>query len=184
MEKNETIDINCIVEKLLINRSFRNKLYLEYKANNYSLIDVSGYINSNILKRAIKFAKRNRKVRNMLSDILFFVNASSITDENFRMLLRFPYKCRYTYLSNICHAELSFYQMKILNRYPLTLEAFTWLFDKTCYYDCFTSEDMLCILRENPDVRPVVISDCILDAIRKYGHSEKISVAQLWIKGR
>lgn len=155
--KNEMVDVNCFVERLLNNRSFCNLAYLEYVENDCGINNISGYIDSKVLKRAIKCAKRNRKIREMLSDILLYVNASSMTDENFRMLLRFPYKCRRTYLSNLCHAELSFYQMKILNQYPLALEAFTWLLDRICCCDCFTHEDMLCILRENPDVRPIAI---------------------------
>jgi len=182
MVNNKLIDVNDFVERMLSNREFRNQAYFAYEANDYGINNISGYIDAKVLKRVIKFAKRNHKTRVMLSDILLYANASSVTDENFKMLLRFPYKCRDTYLSNICHAELSFYQMKILNRYPLALEAFTWLFDKICCYDCFTHEDMLCILRENPDVKPIVISDCVSRAVRKYGQSEKIRVAQIWME--
>lgn len=181
MVGNEMLDVNCFVEKLLSNRDFCNQAYLEYVSNNYGINNISGYIDSKVLNRMIKCARKNRRIRDMLSDILLYVNASSMTDENFQMLLHFPYKCRSTYLSNICHAELSFYQMKLLNRYPLAMEAFTWLFDKICCYDCFTCEDMLCILRENPDVSSIVISNCISYSIRKYGQSEKIRVAQVWM---
>ena len=181
MEKIKTVDVNDFVEMLLSSRDFCNQAYLEYKINDNGIDNISGCIDSKVLNRAIRCAKRNRKIRKMLSDILLYVNALSMTEENFQMLLRFPYKCRSTYLSNICHAELSFYQMKKLNRYPLALEAFTWLFDKICCHDCFNREDMLCILRENPDVKPIVIRDCISSAIKKYGESEKIRVAQAWI---
>ena len=178
---NKKSDINVFVEEILNNRQYRNKVYGEYIESNYVFENIFGYIDSDVLKRMIKCSKRNYKLREMLTDILLYVNASSMTDENFQMLLRYPHKCRKTYLSSICHAELSFYQMKKLNTFPLALEAFTWLFDKICRYDCFTHEDMLCLLRENPDVKPIVISDSISLALEKYGNSSKIKVAQEWI---
>lgn len=184
MDRTELLDVNYFAERILNDRYFRNQAYFEFIANNYGIDNVFGHVDPKILNRLIKRAKWNHKIRDMLTDILLYVDASSMTDENFRMLLRFPYKCRRTYLSNICHGELSFYQMKILNQTPLAMEAFIWLFDKICCYDCFTHEDLLCILRENPDVRPIVIRDCISSAIKEYGQSQKIQVAQAWLNNR
>lgn len=182
MEENKLTNINEYAEMLIRNRSFRNKAYREYVSNGYSISNVNGNIMPCVLKQLICCAKSNRKIRDMLFDILYYVNTESVTDENFQLLLRFPKKYRNTYLSNICHAELSFYQMQIINRYPVALEAFAWLFDKICAYDCFSKEDMLSILRENPDVKPIAIMDCINFALNKYGSTEKTQAAQSWIK--
>ena len=147
------ININDYVHKLLKNESFCKNEYRNFIANDYVL----------------------------LSDILTYVDSESISDHNFQLLLKFPKKQRTTFLSCIGHSSLSFYQMQILNEYPLALEAFSWLFDNICRYDIFTSGDMLQILEKNPDVQPKAIQICIDSAVQKYGDSAKLEVAKKWI---
>ena len=79
----------------------------------------------------------------MLAELLYLVDADSVTDDNFRQLLRFPGKMRNTYLSALGHSDLSFYQMLELNRHSLSLEAFSYLLDVVCTDAAFTTGDLI-----------------------------------------
>ena len=177
----DLININDYVHKLLKSKSFRKNEYRNFIANDYVIEGVEGIIRPELLTHVIGKAKRNKSFRVLLSDILTYVDSESISDQNFQLLLKFPKKQRTTYLSCIGHSSLSFYQMQILNEYPLALEAFSWLFDNICRYDIFTSGDMLHILEKNPDVQPKAIQICIDSAIQKYGDSAKLNVAKKWV---
>lgn len=177
----DLININDYVHKLLNSKSFCKNEYRNYIANDYVIEGVEGIIRPELLTQAICKAKTNKLFRVSLSDILIYVDSESISDQNFQMLLKFPKKQRTTYLSCIGHSSLSFYQMQVLNEYPLAFEAFSWLFDNICHYDIFTSGDMLRILEKNPDVQPIGILMCIDSAIQKYGDSAKLNVAKKWV---
>ena len=178
---NTSLHINEYVSRLLSNRNFFASEYKKYIENCYVLQNVTGDIAPEILKALICKAKRNGKARKLLSGVLCFVDKKSITDENFRLLLSFRGQSKITFLSNIAHAELAFYQMQILNRFPLSFEAFAWLFNHISEYDFFSEEDMLQILRENADVTDIGIRMCIDSAVKKYGTSNKIDVAIAWL---
>lgn len=175
------MNINDYVYKLLKSKSFRKDEYRSFITNDYAIADVEGIIRPELLTQVIRKAKRNKSFRVLLSDILTYIDSESISDQNFQLLLTFHKKQRTTYLSCIGHSSLSFYQMQVLNEYPLALEAFSWLFDNICRYDIFTSGDMLRILEKNPDVQPRAIQICIDSAIQKYGDSAKLNVAKKWV---
>lgn len=175
------MNINEYAIKLISDKRFLRHQYAQYVDDNYELKNVSGVINPRNLSKVIHRAKYSIAIRNMLSDILLYADKTSITDANFRMLLRFRPKWRNTYLSNLGHCELAFYQMQILNRYPLALEAFSWLFDQICHYDFFSEEDMAQILRDNPDIQKIAIEECIDRAYSLYGGSAKLEVAIKWV---
>ena len=179
MEAN-TVDINDWTNKIIYDKHFCKSEYKKYVENNYSIDNVSGFVTSNILHKFITKAKRKKIYRVFLSDILSYTNADSITDRNLRLLLKFPSKYKKTYLSCIGHSTLSFYQMQILNKHSLSLEAFSWLFDNICHYSFFSNEDMLQILRENSDIRSIAIDNCIDMAKNKYGSSSKLDIAKEW----
>ena len=178
MESNQ-MHIDDFSTHILHDRAFRNNEYRKFLKNCYSFDNVYGIISPDLLKQVIKRAKWNRKFRIFLTDILLYANSSSITDENFELLLHFFGKIRTTYLSALGHLELSFYQMMALNRQPLSLEAFEWLFDNICRYDCFSEGDMKKILRDNAgnaNVHRIVLQHCISAARNNYGESKKLLV--------
>lgn len=179
MDKFE-IHINDYVTRLLSDKQFCDREYQIYRDNCYIICNVDGNIAPAILNLAIRRAKWNRKIRSMLSDILNYVDEKSISDENFRLLLRFRGRRRNTFLSNIGHADLAFYQLQIINRYPAGFEAFAKLFDQICQYDIFKDDDMLQILKDSSDVTSFGIQTCIALACEKYGPSSKIDVASIW----
>ena len=179
--EHEIIHINDYVSKLISDGFFLKEEYSKYVRNSYGLENVFGIIHPNILSTIIRKAKYNRKMRYMLSDILLYSDNTSITDANFRSILKFPPKWKTTYLSSLGHCKLAFYQMQILNRYPLALEAFSWLFDQVCQYDLFSDEDMVQILRDNPSIQSIAVQNCIDTAYSKYGPSSKLEIAKQWI---
>jgi len=176
------IDINDYARMLLSSRSFCKNEYKKFYDNTYEIEGVEGIIRPEVLQQVIRKAARNRFLREMLTDILAYIDAESISDQNFRLLLKFPERNRTTYLSCIGHTSLSFYQMQILNEYPLAFEAFSWLFDNICRYDIFTTGDMLRILEKNHAIRPVGIRSCIDLAMQNYGDSPKLEVARKWVE--
>ena len=178
---NALMHIDEYVSRLLSDRKYFDREYEKYIDNCYTIHNVEGNIAPEALNALISKAKCNRKVRKILSGVLCFVDKRSISDENFRLLLSFRGSCRVTFLSNIAHADLAFYQMQILNQFPLSFEAFAWLFDHISKYDFFSEEDMLQILRENSDVTDAGIRMCIDSALEKYGASNKIDVAIAWL---
>ena len=168
--------------QLLSSRNFLNSEYRKFIDAGYALQNVEGFISKDILKSVISKAKRNQKLRKMLTDILLYVNKESISDENFRLLLKFRGRYKITNLSNICHADLAFYQMQIINRYPVCFEAFAWLFDHICRFDFFKEEDMLQILRENPDITSAGIQACIDCVLKDHDMSPKLLIAKQWVE--
>lgn len=180
--QDNAVDVNTYVKKLIVSKMFRKKAFQNFTANNFSIDKIYGIMTADVLNLLLHKTKRNRILQLLLTDLLNYVDSMSMTDTNFRLLLKLNRKYRSTYLSCVGHATLSFYQMQILNQYPLALEAFSWLFDNICHYSIFTEEDMIHILRQNPDVTPVAIQNCIDAAYKKYGNSLKIDVAKHWIK--
>lgn len=182
---NEKKYIDSFVIRLIKDKQFRKQIYHMFILNSYELSVSDDYncISPEVLRLTIQKARYNRIIRQMLPTILAFADNNSLTDENFRMLLRFRGKYRNTCLSVLGHLDdISFYQMCILNRYPLGYEVFCCLFDKICCYDWFTEQDMLRLLEENPDIRVCAIRDCIKFAKETYGNSKKLDIVEMWIK--
>ena len=180
--KTEKIHVNDYASKLIADNRFRKIEYIKYVDNCYMLHNVWGNIDSSILNAVICKAKWNRKIRRMLIAILSYVNTDSITDENFRMILRFPRQKRKSYLDAIGHMELAFYQMQIINSIASSFEVFAWLFERICENDFFQEEDMLQILREASDITSFGIRTCVESARQKYGTSSKLNIADAWIE--
>lgn len=181
MNAKET-DINEYVQELLRDRQFQNSEYHNFLKNCYSIASTYGILSAGTLFAVLKRAKRSHRLRVMLPDILLYINAGSMTDENFRLVLSFPHRWRNAYASATAHANLAFYQMQLLNRYPASYEAFAWLFDHICHFECFTAEDMKKTLLDNPDVTSYGIQVCIDSAREKYGDSDKLTAAVNWIQ--
>lgn len=180
--QDNAVDVNVYVKNLIESKTFRKKAFQDFTSNNFSIDKIYGVLTADGLHLLLQKAKRNRIFQLLLTDLLNYVDSMSMTDTNFRLLLKSNRKYRSTYLSCIGHANLSFYQMQILNQHPLALEAFSWLFDNICHYNIFTEEDMTHILQQNPDITPIAIQNCIDAAYKNYGNSLKIDVAKHWIK--
>lgn len=180
--KNERIHIDDYATTLLSDRGFRNIEYRKYVENCYILQNVEGNINPDVLTAVIRKAKWNRKVRSMLVDLLSYVNKNSISDENFRMLLCFSRKKRNSYLEAIGHADLAFVQMQIIAKTTSSFEAFAWLFDQICKYDCFKAEDMLKLLKDSSDISIFGVQSCIDLACANDTNISKLRVAKLWVE--
>lgn len=97
------MDINEFAEKIAVDKRFRNIEYHKFINNCYILNDVNGNIQASVLTEIIYVAKRNRRVRSLLSGILWFTNKDSISDENFQLLLTFSEKVRSQLLLPVSH---------------------------------------------------------------------------------
>lgn len=178
---NKNNDINNYVNRLLYDKQFLASEFKRFVNNCYSLKCLCGTICSDVLTRLIKAAKKNRRIRLILNEVLWYVNEQSMTDKNFLLIMAFPPKYRNNYIAVLGHMDLAFYQMQVLNRYPQSFEAFSWLFNCICCYDCFTQEDMHRLLLENCDTTKLGIQSCIDSAYTKYGYSTKLQIAVNWI---
>ena len=175
------IHVDEYVDKLINNRRFRNSEYRKY-IQDYEIKDVFGDVSSQSLGRMIEEAKRNRKIRSMLAGVLNHVDSHSITYRNFAELCKFPYRIKKIYLSNMVHTELAYYQMSVINEVCGEYESFAWLFDKICCNEMFNEQDMLQLLNENQSVTHYGIQACIDSVLSQYGVSDKVNVAQKWLK--
>lgn len=175
-------DINDFAIRLLKDTQYCKEQHEAYIASSYCFAQIDGVFSPAVLKETILAASDSEEILEMLPEMLLYVDRNSVTDEVFQLLLNTPSDIRISCLSNLGHAELAFYQMQILNRFPLALEAFSWLFDQICHFDIFSKEDMLQILRENYDVTPQGIQNCIELAYAKYGNSEKLNEAIHWVE--
>ena len=178
----ERIDINAYATKLMSDRIFKKMEYKKFVSNCYILQDIGGNIKPDILNAVICKAKWDRRLRIMLTGILWYVDTESISDKNFRMLLCFPHNERCTYLAAISHAEIAFYQMQMINRISSSFESFVWLFERICVNDFFKEEDMLQLLRDTSDVTSYGILTCIRSVREKYGDLSKLAIAENWAK--
>ena len=147
--QDDTIDVNVYVKKVVESKAFRKKAFQSFTANNFSIDKIHGILAADKLTLLLQKAKWNRVLRMLLTDLLYYVDSKSMTDTNFRLLLTSNRKYKVTYLSCIGHVQLSFYQMQILNQYPLALEAFViiaFLLKKICCI-FFGKIQMLCLLQ-------------------------------------
>lgn len=172
------LHIDQYIQNLLMDKNFFKDEYRKFLENNDSIQNITGNASSDSLYELIKKAKRNKKYQDMLVDVLYYVDKDSITEDNFRLLTKFSKLRRNTFLASIAHTDLAFYQMVEINRLSGEYEAFTWLFDKICCNDIFTEEDMRCLLRENKFVTIYGVEMCIEMALKKYGNSKKIEIAE------
>lgn len=177
----DTIHINEYAIRLLTNKSYLTSEYNKFKKNFYIIQNVEGNINPDILNRVIHYAKRKRKLKKILTNMLCYTDRNSISDDNFKLLICFSRKYRGTYLDAISHINLAFCQMQIINRLSPSYMAFAWLFDQICKNDCFLDEDMRCLLNETRDITVYGIQDCIDRAVERFGESSKTKFAQGWV---
>ena len=173
--------IDEYMQNLLDSRSFRNDEYRKFVKNSYIIQGVYGNASPDKLCAFIRLARKNRKLQEMLTDLLHYIDKRSITHENFRLLNKFSKRTRDTYLSCIAHSELAFYQMMEINKVSGEFEAFAWLFDKICCNDTFNEEDMLRILEDNKAITEYGIQSCIDLIVKEYGNSRKLDVAREWL---
>lgn len=176
------MNINNYCLRLMTDRQFLKQEYRKYINNCYGIENAEGTLCYDILHSLLLTAKRKRKIRDMLRDILWYVDDRSISDTNFRMILKFPSKYRNAYAAVLGHHNLAFYQMQILSRFSNSYECFAWMFDRLCHYDCFTEKDIYRLLSENRGVTTFGIQQCIDHAQKNYGDSEKLQVAKQWAK--
>ena len=176
------LHVDTYVHKLLTNKQFMHKEYRKYVKNGYTIQNLTGNVSPSALYELIKRAKWSRKYQGLLADILFYADKESITNYNFELLTKFGKRRRLTYLSAITHANLSFYQMSMINKISGEFEAFAWLFDRICCNDIFSEEDMGYLLRDNKSVTTYGIQACIESAIQMHGDQKKIDVAVAWLR--
>ena len=175
---NKKLSADEFAQKLLNDRTFRKDAYQAFYDRCYQLPELDGVLSSDVLHQLIRKAKTSRTLQSMLAELLYLVDADSVTDENFRQLLHFPGKMRNTYLSALGHSELAFYQMLELNRHPLSLEAFSYLLDVICTDASFTTGDLIHVLRENKDVRVIVLRDFIAQVQENAENEDKLRIIE------
>ena len=167
--------------RLANDRKFLRSEYKKFTNSCYVIEGVVGTMHCDVLYSYLTAAKRKRNLRKMLGELLWYTDAQSISDENFKLILNFPSRYRRNYAFVLGHHSLAFYQMHTLNKYSQSYEVFAWLFDRICQYDCFTALDMQQILSENRSVTKFGIQQCIEHAGQKYGDSEKLRLAAAWV---
>lgn len=176
------MNANEFANGLLKDPAFLKAEYRQYVSRCYMLPDLSGTIEPDTLTGLIRRARWDRRIRWMLSELLWHIDGSRLPDRQFRMLMAFPKRTRRNYCGTLAHLKLPFYQMWELNRNCSEFESFAWLVNRICESEMFTTEDLLQVLRESAQVTKHGM-DVVLDLARKrHGSSEKLDVAREWVQ--
>ncbi len=174
-------DANTYIGMLIRDKAFLRSEYQKFLNNCYSVSEINGIISCDMLRNLLGTAKHCRMLREMLTDLLYYADGQSLSGSNLERILKLSSKYRNTYVSVLSHCALAFCQMQVLNRYPLSFEAFAWLFDTICKNDCFAESDMYQILSESRGATKYAIAQCIEYARKAYGTSAKLRVAESWV---
>ena len=166
---------------LLADREFLRNEYKAYVSRCYMVPELTGTISWDALAGLIRRARWDKRVRWMLSELLWHIDGQRLPDELFRALLAFPKRTRRNYCGTLAHLKLPFYQMWELNRHCSEFESFSWLVNRICESEMFAVEDLLQVLRESGQVTKDGM-DVVLDLARKrHGDSEKLRAAREWV---
>lgn len=167
--------------RLLEDRAFLQTEYKAYVDRCYMLPELTGSVSWETLAGLIRKAKWDRRIRWMLVELLWHIDARNLPDRLFRALMAFPKRTRRSYCATLAHLKLPFYQMWELNRHCSEFESFAWLVNRICESEMFAVEDLLQVLRESGQVTKHGM-DVVLDLARKrYGDSEKLRAAREWV---
>lgn len=176
------MDANEYGGRLLEDQGFLKAEYRAYADRCYMVPELRGNISWETLAGLIRKAKWDRRVRWMLSELLWNIDGSKLPDELFRAMMAFPKRTRRNYCATLAHLKLPFYQMWELNRYCSEFESFSWLVNRICANEMFATEDLLQVLRESAEVTKSGM-DVVLDLARKrYGDNEKLVAAREWVR--
>lgn len=176
------MNANEYARRLLSDRGFLKEEYRQYVARCYMVPELSGTIANDTLAGLIRRAKWDRRIRWMLSELLWHIDGNRLPDELFRALMAFPRRTRRNYCGTLAHLKLPFYQMWELNRHCSEFESFAWLVNRICESEMFTTEDLLQVLRESAEVTGSGMN-VVLDLARKrHGGSEKLDAAREWVR--
>ena len=81
------MDVNEYSLLLLHSVKFLKSEYRKYIDNSYSLTEKAGTLSPDVLQMLLNSAHRNRRLRVILSELLWYADADSVTDANFRAIL-------------------------------------------------------------------------------------------------
>lgn len=153
------MNINCLVEKMSLNSNFLNDIVNDLIENpdllDYSNIKeynkYSGVLKAEVLEKFLK--KMNRKKKIILPKIISFSDKTTITDENFKTLLKLNKKLRNTVLISLAHCDISIYQLLFINNLGICVEAFCKLLFVYSYENCFSSEDLKKMINDSTNIK-------------------------------
>lgn len=157
------LDANGFAERLVTDEKFLNQQHCLWKNNPaYFETEITGSIEPFTLERVIELARTNHHAADVLDALLMYgIRGESVSDRSFSMLMSFPAKRRRNYAISLAHTTgLSFYQLQHINRMHICTEAFVQLAFIICRCDCFTSQDVIKLMKES-DVPKIVVNSCI-----------------------
>ena len=116
----------------------------------YIETEVYGYFNSDNLLFVLQKSLRNKKIRDLLPDLLFYCNDKSVSVEVFDFVKKYKFKKRRrTLLISLAHCQLSIYQLRYISELNICGEAFAQLLDIYLFNDCFSIYDLENLLIDN-----------------------------------
>ena len=144
--------INILIENLVKedNEKYCKEIFGKFEnagyiLNCYEKESVSEETLLNLLNKSVK----NKQIRWLIPDILFFIYACDITDRVFEKCLNYPGRFRKTLLSQLGHLCLKKEQLEQLNTVLETPEAFYKLFLMYLQDDSFSTIQIRALLQKN-----------------------------------
>lgn len=183
-------DINIFLTKLNNNNKFQEEILSRLNDDpdflDYSDIPeyrrFSGVMKSDKLIPLLYKCKKNKNISVIIPYLLYYADGSTITDDVFRIILRFPKQLRHTCLISLAHCHISFYQLQYINNLEICSEAFCQLLSYYCRYACFSAQDLEIFLKSCDLSRYMIIIDTFLQ--NNNCSMEKVKILQSIIATR
>ena len=112
-----------------------------------------------LLLKWIKKSILSKKLQQIMPDVLYLIDSSSVTDRVLNFCIHYPGRFRKTLLIQLAHMWLTTKQLEVINREIDTPEAFCKLFLLYAENENYTVDQFATFLREN--FRRLMEVDCI-----------------------
>ena len=125
--------------------------------------DVYGYLSEENALALIIESYRRSEIQQMLPQMFYFSNIFTVSETVFTAIMSYSEKViQRDILLALSHCSISFYQLDIICREKICMEAFAAMLDIYLIERCFSAVDLSILLRENTEYINAITWDLIL----------------------
>lgn len=134
--------------------------------NDYDYFDdVQGYLSEENALAIITESYGRSEIRQILPQMFYFSNVSTISETVFTAIMSYgAKKIQRDILIALSHCRISFYQLDIICREKICMEAYAALLDIYLNERCFSAVDLSLLLRENTEYINAIAWDMVLSS--------------------
>jgi hypothetical protein len=125
--------------------------------------DVHGYLSEDNALALIKESFGRSEIKQILAQMFYFSNVVTVSETVFTAIMSYSVKeIRRNILIALSHCSISYYQLDIICREKICMEAFAAMLDIYLNEYCFSAVDLSILLRENIEYINTIAWDLIL----------------------